>query len=262
VTLDLAIPADPLEVKACVADLEKVFDQLLSNALKFTPAGGRAALELSEDGLHAQARVTDTGQGIPPEALRFLFQKFYHADQSLTRSYGGMGLGLAFCKEAVEAMGGRIWAESKGEGHGASVAFSLPRAVPQAPVAPASGPRTILWVDDNPNMLELVEVGFSSMSRSVTLKTARGGVPALEMLKTLKPDLIVLDIMMADMDGLEVLAKLKARPATASVPVLVVSGYKEAAQAALQNGAAEFCLKPFRVADVIKKIDALLFPNQ
>ena len=111
-------------------------------------------------------------------------------------------------------------------------------------------------------MLDLVEVGFSSVSRAVTLKTARGGVPALELLKTFTPDLVVLDIMMADMDGLEVLARLRKDPRTAAIPVLVVSGYKEAAKTAVQRGANDFCLKPFRVADVVKKIEALLFQDQ
>ena len=250
----------PLEVSGRKGDLAKVFDNLISNALKFTPKGGHVTVELTGVDHQAVARVTDTGTGIPTESMRFLFQKFYHVDQSLTRVTGGMGLGLAFCKEAVEDMGGRIWVESKGEGRGASVVFSLPRLV--APPSGTAGPKTVLWVDDNPNMLELVEVGFSGMNRSVTLKTARGGVPALEMLGAFTPDLIVLDIMMSDMDGLEVLSRLKANPKTASVPVLVVSGYREAAKTAVLNGAVDFCLKPFRVADVVKRISTLLFPGQ
>ncbi len=248
-----------LDVRARRSDLEKVFDSLLSNALKFTPKGGRVTLEAAEEGRQARARISDTGQGIPTESMRFMFQKFYHVDQSLTRSYGGMGLGLAFCKEAVEAMGGRIRVESRGEGLGAAVSFFLPLVQSAAP--PAHGPRSILWVDDNPNMLELVELGFSSVSRAVSLKTASGGLPAMEMLKTYTPDLIVLDIMMADMDGAEVLSRLKANPRTAAIPVLVVSGYQEAAKSAVMKGANDFCLKPFRVADVVKKIERLLFPE-
>jgi signal transduction histidine kinase len=260
VHFEATIPASPLEVHGRREDLSKVFEHLISNALKFTQKGGQVVVEVMEDGRQAQVRVSDNGQGIPTESMRFMFQKFYHVDQTLTRSYGGMGLGLAFCKEAVESMGGRIWVESKGAGHGASVAFSLPRiAVP----APASrGSRQILWVDDNPSMLDLVEVGFSSVSRAVTLKTARGGVPALELLKTFTPDLVVLDIMMADMDGLEVLKRIREDARTAAIPVLVVSGYKEAAKAAVQRGANDFCLKPFRVADVVKKIESLLFQDQ
>jgi CheY-like chemotaxis protein len=117
-------------------------------------------------------------------------------------------------------------------------------------------------VDDNPNMLDMIELGFSGLSSPVGLQTARGGLPALEMLKTLTPDLVVLDIMMSDMDGLEVLARLKAEPRTSEIPVLIVSGYKEAARTAVQRGANDYCLKPFRVTDVVAKIDTLLFPTR
>jgi signal transduction histidine kinase len=260
VDLEVVCPSDPVEVTTRRSDLRKVFDHLLSNALKFTPRGGRVTVAVSDQGRKAEVRVSDTGRGIPTESLRFLFRKFFHADQSLTRDTGGMGLGLAFCKEAVESMGGRIRAESEGAGRGASVIFTLPRHF--RPEAGTLGPKTVLWVDDNPNMLDMVELGFSGLSRPVGLRTARGGLPALEMLKTLTPDLVVLDIMMADMDGLEVLTRLKAEPRTATIPVLIVSGYKEAARTAVQRGANDYCLKPFRVVDVVAKIDTLLFPSR
>ncbi|MBI4396412.1 MAG: hybrid sensor histidine kinase/response regulator [Elusimicrobia bacterium] len=258
--------SDPLPVMAHSGNLAKVMDQLVSNALKFTPSGGTVRVELKrlESG-YSQMKVEDTGRGIPPEALSYVFQKFFHADQSLTRPYGGMGLGLAFCKEVVEAHGGRIWVESKGTNQGTSVSFLLPlvheHAKPEAPAAPKRAEpliRTVLWVDDNPSMLELVEYGFASFSNAVSLVTAQGGVSALEKMKTLLPDLIVLDIMMTDMDGLEVLERLKRDPRTRDIPVLIVTGYLEAARAAVSRGASDFCLKPFRVQEVMKKIDSLL----
>jgi two-component system, sensor histidine kinase len=260
VELAVRVPEGGLEVRAPKEDLEKVIDHLLSNALKFTPKGGKVSLEVIDDGRQAQVRVADTGCGIPTESMRFVFQKFYHVDQSLTRAYGGMGLGLAFCKEAVENMGGRIWVESRGPGQGASVVFTLPRPLAAVPAGPPTAKRNILWVDDNPSMLELVEVGFASMSRSMAIKTASGGLEALEMIKTALPDLIVLDIMMADMDGLEVLSRLKADPRTTAVPVLIASGYKEAAKTAVQRGAHDFCLKPFHMTDIVNKIESILFP--
>jgi CheY-like chemotaxis protein/anti-sigma regulatory factor (Ser/Thr protein kinase) len=257
VTLEISPASGALEVLADPADLTKVIDHVMSNALKFTPKGGRVRVEMGEESRRAVVRVTDTGNGIPPESLRFVFQKFFHVDQTLTRDYGGMGLGLAFCKEAVDAMGGGIRVESDGVGRGTRVVLSLPTAADPSMDAEA---KTVLWVDDNPNMLELVETGFSGINRSVTVKTAHGGIPALTSLKAFRPDLIVLDIMMSDMDGLEVLSRIKADAATAKIPVLIVSGYKEAARTAVQRGADDYCLKPFRVADVIKKIDTLLFP--
>jgi CheY-like chemotaxis protein len=219
---------------------------------------------------HVQLKVRDTGRGIPTEALPYVFQKFFHVDKTLTRPYGGMGLGLAYCKEVIEAHNGRIWVESKGHGEGSTVSFLLPSmnepvpsAAPTSPAPVRSGEskKTILWVDDNPNLLELVEYGFAGFPHPVNLLTAQGGVAALAQLKTDIPDLVVLDIMMSDMDGLEVLTRLRNDPQSADIPILVVSGYREAAKIAVEKGATDFCLKPFRLQDVLKKIESLLYAS-
>ncbi|HRY30657.1 MAG TPA: hybrid sensor histidine kinase/response regulator, partial [Elusimicrobiota bacterium] len=118
---------EPLFVQADPDSLSKVFEHLVSNALKFTPREGKVFVETKsiENG-QAQFRVRDTGRGIPSEALPYVFQKFFHVDKTLTRPYGGMGLGLAFCREVVEAHSGRVWVESKGLGQGTSVTVLLP----------------------------------------------------------------------------------------------------------------------------------------
>lgn len=252
-----------LWVRANEENLTKVVEHLVSNGLKFTPKGGTVTVETRRlDSGHVQFKVTDTGLGIPPEALPHVFQKFFHADQSLTRPYGGMGLGLAYCKEVVEAHGGRIWIESKGQGKGTLVSFLLPGAPAgewekESPLAGTS-PRTVLWVDDNPALLELVEYSFTGFSRPVKLLTAQGGQAAMVVLEKETPDLIVLDIMMPDMDGLELLGQLKSHPRARQAPVLVVSGYKEAARTAMQRGATDFCLKPFKIQEVLDKVENLL----
>jgi signal transduction histidine kinase len=251
-------------VEAHAENLGKVLEHLISNALKFTPRDGEVRIDTrkTESG-HVQFRVTDTGRGIPAESLPYVFQRFFHVDKSLTRPYGGMGLGLAYCKEVVEAHGGWIWVESKGHNQGTTVSVLLPkmREAPAERKAPpkAAQKKTILWVDDNPNLLELVEYGFAGFPHPVNLLTAQGGVSALATLRTQIPDLVVLDIMMSDMDGLELLDRLRADPQTQAVPVLVVSGYQEAAKMALERGANDLSLKPFRLQDVLKKIEALLF---
>jgi signal transduction histidine kinase len=251
-------------------NLSKVVEHLIANGIKFTPKDGSVRVEVRKlDTGHVQFKVKDTGRGIPSESLPYVFQKFFHVDKSLTRPYGGMGLGLAYCKEVVEAHAGRIWVESKGTGQGTLVSFLLPglRDPEPAPkdgkpvpsVKPAPTRKTVLWVDDNPNLLELVEYGFAGFQHPVNLITAQGGVAAVAKLKTQIPDLVVLDIMMADMDGLELLDRLKADPQMRDIPVLVVSGYKEAAKIAVERGATDFSLKPFRLQDVLKKIENLLF---
>jgi signal transduction histidine kinase len=261
---------EALMVQAHRENLNKVVEHLIFNALKFTPRGGAVTVEIRGlDTGQVQLRIQDTGRGIPPEALPHIFNKFFHVDQTLTRAYGGMGLGLAFRKEVIEGLGGRVWVESKGTDLGTTVSFLLPRMreVPvvsstDGAVPPKETKKTVLWVDDNPNLLELVEYGFAGFPHPVNLLTAQSGVAALAKMKTTIPDLVVLDIMMSDIDGLEVLDRLRKDPATQELPILVVTGYLEAARTAMQHGADDYCLKPFRVQDVLKKIEALLYSPQ
>lgn len=261
VRLALSPPAEVFRVKGDEAGLAKVVEHLLLNALKFTPAGGRVDVGLH--GLPSKSvllSVQDSGQGIPKEALPFVFQKFFHADPSLTRSYGGLGLGLAYCQHVVESHGGRIWLESPGPNQGTTVNVTLSRVDGDAAAAPVEpvGQRSVLWVDDNPNMLELVEVGFSALGADVDLATCSRGRDALEEAERRSFHLIVLDIMMPDMNGLEVLSRLRANPRTRSIPILIVSGYKEAAEEAMERGATAYFLKPFRVPEMLDKIRELL----
>jgi signal transduction histidine kinase len=132
---------DPLWVRAQAENLTKTLDQILLNALKFTPRDGSVTVETRKlDPGYVRFQVTDTGHGIPPEALPHVFEKFFHVDKTLTRPYGGMGLGLALCKEVVEAHGGRIWVESKGLAQGATTGFLIP-AAPAPPARVALGGR-------------------------------------------------------------------------------------------------------------------------
>lgn len=265
--LELALASDPLRVKGDGDPLGKVVEHLLMNALKFTPMGGAVAVELQEvPAGTVLLTVRDSGQGIPREALPYVFQKFFHADPSLTREYGGLGLGLAYCQHVIETHGGRIWLESAGSGQGAAAHVTLARfegedePVPET-LAP-SGRRRVLWVDDNPNMLELVEVSFSSFGDAVSLVTHQRGQEALDEARRQPPNLIVLDIMMPDMNGLEVLARLRADPATRSTPVLIVTGYREAALEAVDRGATDYFLKPFHLPEMLEKIrDILQLPK-
>jgi CheY-like chemotaxis protein len=234
--------------------VDKVLEHVLLNALKFTPAKGLVLVSAKAlPPRSIQLSVLDTGQGIPNEALPYVFQKFFHADQSLTRAYGGLGLGLAYCKHVVEALGGRIWVESAGVGKGTRVNMTFPQAGLKG-VDNGKSLKTVLWVDDNPNMLELIEVGFTALPTNVKLLTCRSGTAALESANTRPPDLIVLDIMMPDMNGLEVLDRLQKNEKTRKVPVMVVSGYREAAQEAVGRGAVDYFLKPFRVPEMLEKI--------
>lgn len=250
-------PNAALWVQGQSETLGKVLDHLLLNALKFTNAGGVVAISVHPLGARTvRVCIQDTGQGIQKEALPFVFQKFFHADPSLARGYGGLGLGLAYCQFVVESYGGKIWVESPGIGKGTVVNFTLPSldAEEVVPRRPARDHHVVLWVDDNLNMLELMEVGFASLPESVQLVTCQTGQAGLEEARARPPDLVVLDIMMPDINGLEVLAQLKNDPATRHIPVMIVTGYREAAEEALGRGATAYFLKPFRIPDILEKV--------
>jgi signal transduction histidine kinase len=128
--LDVVLPPDRVVVRGDAARLQQVIWNLVSNAIKFTPAEGRVVLELAADDRVARIVVTDTGQGIAPEFLPLVFDRFRQADASTTRRQGGLGLGLSVVRHLVEAHGGSVTVESAGTGRGATSTVTVP-VVPQ-----------------------------------------------------------------------------------------------------------------------------------
>jgi signal transduction histidine kinase len=127
VTLTSSLPRDPLEVLTDEDRAIQILTNLLGNALQYTPSGGQVSLEVSGAGSETQFLIKDTGIGIPPEHLAHVFDRFYRVDKSRSRqSGGGSGIGLTIAHHLVEALGGRIWAESEGESKGSVFAFTLP----------------------------------------------------------------------------------------------------------------------------------------
>ncbi|HIQ06148.1 MAG TPA: HAMP domain-containing histidine kinase, partial [Anaerolineae bacterium] len=125
----LVSPApEPLWVEGSSDELLEVLDNLLGNAVKFSPEGGEIAVRVWRAGDETYVAVSDQGIGLASDQLEKVFERFYQVDGSMTRRFGGIGLGLALCKEIVEAYGGRIWAESEGLGQGATFTFALPLA--------------------------------------------------------------------------------------------------------------------------------------
>jgi len=126
IEMRLDLPLDLPHVAADPDLLEQVITNLLDNAFKFSPSGGRVTLTACRDGSHLHIRVQDQGVGIPPDKLEHVFERFYQVDGSSTRRFGGMGIGLSLCRAIVEAHGGEIWAESAGPGQGSIFTVSLP----------------------------------------------------------------------------------------------------------------------------------------
>jgi signal transduction histidine kinase len=258
--------AAPLWVLAEEEKLGDVIDNLLSNAAKFSPSGGTLRIELSSAGGKAKLSVADQGPGVPPELMPHVFERFFAANQGPTREYPGLGLGLPLSKEIVEQHGGRIWLESQGAGSGTTARLELPLCAPNsAPTVVENAEllrkKTVLIVEDNPDLVEVLMLFLASVSRNLSIATARSGFEALEKIKDETPNLVILDVMMPGMDGFEVIERLRRLPDAERVPVMVLTGYSDAVQRARDVGAQEVLLKPFEKNVFVKKVLQLLQDN-
>ncbi len=207
--------------------LQQIVWNLLTNAIKFTPKGGKVEVLLERVNSHVEITVTDTGQGIAPEFLPHVFDRFRQADSSTTRQHGGLGLGLAIVKQLVELHGGRVRVKSAGPNQGATFSVDIPIVVtkhaegprehPRAPVAPShdSNPISldglcVLVIDDEPDARELLRRILEECHARVLL--ADSADQGLQILKTDQPNVIISDIGMPKTDGYEFVRKLRQLP--------------------------------------------------
>ena len=222
--------------------LQQVFWNLISNAIKFTPRGGRVYVRLSRPNSHVELVVKDTGIGIRPEFLPFVFERFRQADSSTTRTYGGLGLGLAIVRHIVELHGGTVEATSPGEGLGATFTIGLPlaplaaRSVPaestdrlfpaaaSPPSSPLDGIR-VLVVDDDEDSRDLLEHALTQHGAAVV--TAGSAAEAVAAIERAVPDVVVSDIEMPGEDGYALIRRIRGLPPTRGglVPAAALTAY-------------------------------------
>jgi PAS domain S-box-containing protein len=213
--------------------LRQIVWNLLANAIKFTPSGGRVDVELGKVRSGAEIVVRDSGEGIEKEFLPFVFDRFAQADGSTTRRHGGLGLGLAIVRYLTEAHGGTVTAFSEGAGTGATFTIHLPTATPRRPfrtarrspprVAPLQG-AAILVVDDEADARELLRVVLETEGAQVTAAESAG--EALQALARADFDVLLADIGMPDRDGLELIRTLRTSASpNARVPAIAVTAY-------------------------------------
>jgi CheY-like chemotaxis protein len=261
-----------------VRRLEQVFFNLIDNALKFTPKGGRVSLDVRiVDGL-VEVQVTDTGAGIDAEFLPRVFDRFRQADSTTSRAHGGLGLGLSIAKQLVEAHKGTIEADSAGKGHGASFTVRLPAAASRAseeftvearPPAPRSdltapvetrldGLR-VLVVDDEADAREVMAQTLETYGANVEL--AESAREALEILEHLRVDVLLADIAMPDEDGFALIRNVRASsvPGVSTIPAAAVTAFtrEEHRQHALTAGFQMHLGKPFQPAELVRAVDLL-----
>jgi len=229
----ISIPGDPVR-------LQQVVWNLLSNAIKFTPRGGRVQIYSQRVNSHLEIVVSDSGQGISPEFLPHVFDRFRQADQKTSRQHGGMGLGLAIVRHLVEMHGGTVRAASEGEGKGATFTVMLPitpvyqvdatgsRVHPAArDLLPANDITdrldglSILVVDDEPDTRELLKQGLEYCGAKV--RVAGSATEALDELKTSLPDILISDIGMPGADGYDLIREVRKLPVARGGKIAAIS---------------------------------------
>ncbi|OGO40593.1 MAG: hypothetical protein A2Z04_02730 [Chloroflexi bacterium RBG_16_57_9] len=245
--------------------LIQVVTNLVSNAYKYTPAGGAIRIEARPDNGLARVSVSDSGAGISPEDQQKLFTRFYRVDSSLTREVGGTGLGLSIVKSIVELHSGTISVDSE-LGKGSTFSFTVPlAALPEVTVdrrrptadgrQPSAVSQTILVIEDEPAIAQLIRRYLERAGYKVA--SAGSAEEALEQLRQGVPDLVTLDINLPGIDGFDLAERLAESPETSKVPILVISVMHDDPRG-LKLGLVHALPKPIDQEQLVKKVSGML----
>ena len=256
--------------------LQQVVWNLISNAIKFTPAAGRVEVRLQRAANQVSITVRDSGIGISPDFLPYVFDRFRQADAASTRAQGGLGLGLSIVRHLVELHGGTVIAESEGEGKGATFIVRLPVVVTsdglidmpdsnQAIECSASlRDRRVLIVDDDADTLELLRKLLEQCGARVTV--AGNAAAALEALKQIKPDLLISDIGMPHEDGYSLIGRVRALSASegGETPAVALTAYASADDQSrvLKSGFQVHLSKPIKSYEFLQAIANVVEPQK
>ena len=244
VRLELQLAGGPLVVDGDAARLVQVLGNLLQNAVKFTPAGGRTTvtLERGPDGASAVLRVADTGAGIEPSLFARMFEPFTQADRTLARSGGGLGLGLTLVRGLVELHGGTVTVHSAGVGQGAEFVVQLPLAAAAAASAGAgtrpAGPvehRRVLLIEDNRDVAETLCTILQLEGHSVEVE--HDGPSGIRRARELRPDIVLCDLGLPGASGYDVARELRRDEALRKTALVALSGYAAAEDVARAHSA-------------------------
>ena len=271
--LRVEVPRSGLTLLGDPNRLAQVVANLLNNAAKYTEPGGIVQLSAGLEGDAVALRIRDTGVGIAPEMLPRVFDVFVQEGQTLARSRGGLGLGLAIARSLVTQHGGTIAAESDGPGRGSTFIIRLPHvsapatlAMPlNAPtVADAAGaavPRRVLVVDDNVDAAELLAEVLASFGCAV--RTVHDGPAALVAAEAFKPDVALLDIGLPVMDGYELARRLAQHPMLADVRLVAVTGYgqRQDRERSARAGFHAHLVKPLDATQLHSTLTQLASPD-
>ncbi len=269
-----------LLVEVDAEKLQRVILNLLSNAFKFTPEGGAIRCSLRCDGDRAEIEIADSGPGIPPEARELIFERFRQLEGGATRRHGGTGLGLSIARDFVELHNGKISAGEAPEG-GARFVVTLPLKAPLGTVISSEAfseagasiraahsrnlinqvagengnakESLVLVVEDNSDLNQFIR---DSLAADYHTDFALDGAEGLRKVIALKPDLVVSDVMMPELDGLSLLREIRSDPRVRTTPVILLSARagEEAALTGLENGADDYLVKPFSARELLARV--------
>jgi len=255
-SLESMLPPSLPVVRADSVRLQQILANLLDNALKFTPPGGNVRLGAKRKDNDIVVEVRDTGRGISKDEQQSLFQP-HHIPKG--ESSEGLGLGLALCKMLVELHGGKIWVKSS-IGRGSTFGFSLPLESADRQAVEPKEP-TKLWkvliIEDDDAIVNFVHLAFKMRWPEAELLSARLGEEGLDSIESEKPDLVILDLGLPDINGFEVLRQIRL---FSSVPVVILTVSSDEADIikGLELGAGDYIVKPFRQLELLARLKAQL----
>jgi CheY-like chemotaxis protein/nitrogen-specific signal transduction histidine kinase len=266
-SLTLELGADPLVVRGDAVRLTQVFSNLLNNAAKYTPTGGRVTVTARQEGRQAVVAVRDTGTGLAPDMLKSIFEMFVQVSGTARDAQGGLGIGLTLVKSLVELHGGSIEARSEGADRGSEFVVRLPIAV-ATPLPAAAPPKEdeepksatkcrILIVDDNQDSADSLAMLLKIKGYEVA--TAYDGEQAVEAAGTLRPDVVLLDIGMPKLNGYDACWRIRQQPWGQGMFLIALTGWgqEEDRRRTEEAGFNEHIVKPVDPAALMKLLASL-----
>lgn len=269
---------EELSINGDADRLEQVFWNLLSNAVKFTPPDGEIAVRIKRKGADVKIEVADSGQGIKPEFLPYVFERFRQADNSYTRQVGGLGLGLAIVRHLVELHGGAVSVESAGEDRGATFIVTIPSGVNfetesdspdiETPmmnenIKPPAGIHVLL-VEDDEDSREMLKIMFEQSGIETT--GVNSAAAALEALKRFKPDVLISDIGLPNEDGYELIGKVRRLSSEQGglTPAIALTGYVSVQDRdhAFDVGYQKHLSKPVDIDELLAMVKKMASPEE
>ena len=263
----IVILAQPVWISGDAVRIEQILNNLLGNALKFSPPDSAIELRIEEAAGRAEFSIRDFGHGMTPELLAGVFEPFVQGPAPVNRLLSGLGIGLALVRQLVLLHHGEVTATSPGPGKGSTFSFWIPsisRPLAQAPSALDMGlsDRKIVYVEDNEDARAVMAEVLASYGFDVI--EAADGKTALALVVQTQPDVVLMDVGLPDMNGHEVAKRLKENPASQAIPLIALTGYGQTSdrELATRAGFSAHLVKPVDLDDILRTIDEVLAIKQ